>query len=232
MQELRVFKVAPFRSDNRELSIRFDVTGHRFIRDFFEHTGMYCGGDPNNIFQRLDLNRTEYILVTCHGSSRLRGSFKDNDINSNFRWTAQEFFAKLKLKLGTSQPNLTVVFAQCYGELMAQDLRDLISQDNASPCWLHVKVIGLSSGKTRKKVKSAKVNGLQTLHYDLLFFVLSKVRDSYTLDALLEMIGRTDHSDSDRNPDPGHIAAFETYVKYLKLSATEIVEPDSETDSD
>lgn len=229
MSKLSVFKVAPFRNDYTELSIRFDVTGHRFIRDFFEDKGMYCGGDSNNIFHTLDVNNTNYILVTCHGSRKLRGSFMDNDINSNFLWTAQAFFDKLKAKCGQSSPTLTVVFAQCYGGLMATDLLQLMAQDSSPNCWSNVKVVGLSTGTTRKSVIPEKVQGLQTLHYDLLFFVLSKVHHSYSLDDLLGLIGRKDFNDPDKNPSPEHILVFETYVKFLKLPITE-VESDSDSE--
>lgn len=213
-----MFKVAPFRSNNGELAIRFDVTGHRFIRELIQETGIYIGGNPANVFEELKIDNTQLILVTCHGSKSGRGAFRDDDkaINLQFRWTAQEFFDKLKAKIGFSQPVLTVLFAQCYGELMAQDLRALIANDSTATCWANVEVLGLSSGKTLKKVIRAQALGLQTLHYDFLFFCLSKVHDHFSKDDLLALIGEIDHIDSTRNPHMSHIQAYRTYVNIFK----------------
>lgn len=164
-----------------ELAIRFDICGHRFARDFIPNPIVFIGENVD-IFADLSNKRYEetskdiLILVSCHGSKRRRGAFRNNDraYGDEYHVTAQDFWTRLKPHVERlSTKKFVVVFAQCYGGLMAQDVIVLV---NDVELLRRISIVGLSDGATIKKTSASQPLGLQTYNKNIIKWLLREVQ--------------------------------------------------------
>ncbi len=184
----KVFQVSPSRHLDAELRDRLQISGNRFLVDLLEGGSIYFGEKPNHIFENLKAPSYNtaldiLILVSCHGKQSENGNFKDRKVpavDSFTRITAEKFWSQLKVAVkALPGKKFIVLFAQCYGSLMSNDLNTIIANDtdtDIEDLKTRVKVHGLSVGPThRTKADVSKPIGAQTVHKEFLIWVLSQV---------------------------------------------------------
>eukprot|EP00600_Ochromonadales_sp_CCMP1393_P013516 CAMPEP_0175013176 /NCGR_PEP_ID=MMETSP0005-20121125/9759_1 /TAXON_ID=420556 /ORGANISM="Ochromonas sp., Strain CCMP1393" /LENGTH=293 /DNA_ID=CAMNT_0016269575 /DNA_START=113 /DNA_END=994 /DNA_ORIENTATION=- len=184
-----VYQISPSRhTDNQELNIRFDILGHRFVRDYFEKKIYYFGENPQAVFRDLSSlgkDRPILVLVSCHGSKSRNGAFLDvryPETKQYVWWNAKALFDCFEFEYERNNYNektIVFLFAQCYGGLMAKLFRKLINDWKKRRLLIKkftkVEVHSLSDGEThRLALEKGKVLGLQSLHKEFTAWVFDR----------------------------------------------------------